>query len=33
MVPIFSYGPGAQEFTGIIENTDVFVKMKNLLID
>ena len=33
MVPIFSYGPGAQEFTGIIENTDVFVKMKKLLID
>ncbi len=33
MVPIFSYGPGAQEFTGIIENTDITAKMKKLLID
>lgn len=32
MVPIFAYGPGADEFTGIMENTDIFAKMKNLLI-
>jgi alkaline phosphatase len=23
MVPVFSYGPGAENFTGIIENTDI----------
>lgn len=33
MVPIFAYGPGAHEFTGIMENTDIFVKMKKLLIE
>jgi len=33
MVPIFSYGPGADEFTGIMENTEIFAKMKKLLID
>lgn len=27
MVPIFAYGPGAENFTGIMENTDVFKKM------
>ncbi len=32
MVPIFSYGPGAEEFTGIIENTDIYTKMKRLLL-
>lgn len=32
MVPIFSYGPGAEEFTGIMENTDVHAKMKKLLL-
>ncbi len=33
MVPVFAYGPGAQEFTGIMENTDIFFKMKKLLIE
>ena len=33
MVPIFSYGPGADEFTGIIENTDIHAKMKKLLFE
>jgi alkaline phosphatase len=33
MVPVFSFGPGAQEFTGIMENTDIFKKMEKLLIN
>ena len=32
MVPVFAYGPGAQEFTGIMENTEVHAKMKKLLL-
>ncbi len=32
MVPVFSYGPGAEAFIGIMENTDIYAKMKNLLI-
>ena len=31
MVPVFTKGPGAEEFLGIYENTDIFQKMKNLL--
>ncbi len=27
MVPIFAYGPGAEDFTGIFDNTQVFFKM------
>jgi len=27
MVPVFAYGPGAEEFGGIYENTEVFEKM------
>lgn len=31
MVPVFAYGPGAEDFMGIYENTDIFEKMmKNL---
>lgn len=33
MVPVFSYGPGADEFIGIMENTDIHAKMKKLLFD
>jgi alkaline phosphatase len=33
MVPVFAYGPGAQEFTGIMENTEIFTRMKKLLIE
>jgi len=33
MVPVFSYGPGADEFIGIMENTDIHKKMKKLLLD
>lgn len=31
MVPVFSYGPGADEFTGIMENTEIHAKMHKLL--
>lgn len=31
MVPVFAYGPGAEEFGGIYENTELFFKMKKLL--
>jgi alkaline phosphatase len=27
MIPVYAYGPGAQEFTGIYENTDIFRKI------
>ena len=30
MVPVFAFGPGAQEFQGIYENVEVFNKMKSL---
>jgi alkaline phosphatase len=32
MVPLFAYGPGAEHFTGIMDNTDVHKKMKQLLL-
>ncbi|WP_297101000.1 alkaline phosphatase [uncultured Draconibacterium sp.] len=32
MVPVFAYGPGAEEFMGIMENTDIHDKMKKLLL-
>jgi len=31
MVPVFATGPGAEEFLGIYENTEIFQKMKALL--
>ena len=31
MVPVFAYGPGAENFTGIMENTDIPKKIMNLL--
>jgi alkaline phosphatase len=27
MVPVYSFGPGAGNFTGIFDNTDLFTKM------
>lgn len=33
MVPVFAYGPGAEEFIGIMENTDIHTKMKKLLLE
>lgn len=32
MVPIFAYGPGASEFVGIMENTDIHAKIRKLLL-
>lgn len=29
MIPVFAYGPGAEDFSGIYENTAIFDKMKN----
>ena len=31
MVPVFAYGPGAEQFSGIYENTAIFDKMLELL--
>ncbi len=31
MVPVFAYGPGAEQFAGIYENTAIFDKLVNLL--
>ncbi len=31
MIPVFAYGPGAEEFGGIYQNTDIYHKMMSLL--
>lgn len=31
MVPIFAYGPGAASFAGIMDNTEIFYKLKYLM--
>lgn len=31
MVPVYAFGPGAEEFTGVYENTAIFDKIKKLL--
>ena len=31
MVPVYAFGTGAMEFTGMYENTDIFLKIRNLL--
>ena len=31
MVPIFAYGPGAENFSGILDNTDVFFAMSEAI--
>ncbi len=31
MVPVFAFGPGAEKFSGIQDNTDLFFKMMDLL--
>lgn len=33
MVPVFAFGPGAENFTGIMENTDINKKMKALVLE
>jgi len=32
LVPVFSYGPGAENFIGVYENTEIFHKLVSLLI-
>jgi len=32
MLPVFAFGPGAEEFMGFMENTDIFYKFKKLII-
>ena len=32
MVPVFSYGVGSENFQGIMKNTDLFSRMKELLL-
>ncbi|MFA7492366.1 MAG: alkaline phosphatase [Proteiniphilum sp.] len=31
MLPVFAYGPGSRNFSGVYNNTDIFHKMKELL--
>jgi alkaline phosphatase len=31
MVPVFAFGPGSENFSGIYDNTAIFIKLKNLL--
>lgn len=31
MVPVYSYGPQSNQFTGIMDNTDIFKKIKSIL--
>lgn len=31
MVPVFAYGPGSERFSGIMQNTDMFYKINDLL--
>lgn len=33
MVPVYAFGSGAENFTGIFENTDVFKKIKKLMTE
>ena len=33
MVPVFAKGPGAEFFNGIYENTEIYTKMKQLLLE
>lgn len=29
MIPVYAFGPGAEIFSGIYQNTEIFIKMKN----
>ena len=31
MVPVFAWGPGSEDFRGIMDNTEIFKKMKQLI--
>jgi alkaline phosphatase len=30
MVPVFAYGPGSEQFNGVMDNTDIYLKMTRL---
>lgn len=32
MIPVFAFGPGSEKFSGVYENTDIYYKMKELLM-
>lgn len=31
MVPVFAYGPGAENFTGLMDNSDIYYKIKSII--
>lgn len=31
MVPVFAYGPGAEKFTGIMDNSDIYFKLNDII--
>ena len=31
LIPVFAYGPGAELFSGVYENTDIYFRMKKAL--
>lgn len=31
MVPVFAYGPGAESFTGLMDNSDIYYKIKDII--
>ena len=31
LVPVFAYGPGAEQFGGVYDNTGIYQKMRDLL--
>ena len=31
MVPVYAFGPGSENFTGFMDNTEIFWKIKRLL--
>lgn len=33
LIPVFAFGPGASSFAGIYENTQIYFKIKNFLLD
>jgi alkaline phosphatase len=33
MVPVFAYGPGAEKFTGFMDNTDIPKRIRKLLVE
>ena len=31
LIPVFAYGPGSEQFSGIYDNTEIYHKIKSLL--